>query len=78
MGDPVDNLQAFLATSTAHGLANTLHGNKWGRRIWMVICLFCYILTFSLTVKIIVIALTPGNDITKVKMEKLTIQSKFL
>ena len=77
MGDIADNLQAFLVSTTAHGLANTLQENKWCRRIWMVICLFCYIMTFSLSVKIVVLALTPGNDITKVKMEKLRNQGKF-
>ena len=77
MGDIADNLQAFLVSTTAHGLANTLQENKWCRRIWMVICLFCYIMTFSLSVKIVVLALTPGNDITKIKMEKLRNQGKF-
>ena len=73
--DDAPNLQAFLASTSGHGLAKILLKDKFGRRIWMVICLVCYIATLATVALIISDAMDPGNIMTKVTMKNVK-QSK--
>ena len=72
MGDDVNNLQAFLATTSAHGLAKLRLKDKLSRRIWMAICLLCYVFFLITIMKIIYLAMDPGYNMTKVTMETVT------
>ena len=69
--DDVGNLQVFLASTSAHGLAKMQLKDKLGRRIWTVICLLCYITTLATVAGIIYLAMDPGYNMTKVTMKNI-------